>query len=103
MTNRVSFLDLASIDALARRLKIDPHRVRRARVAYFKKSLGAQAALAELPAEARDPFAAAVAFDTLTDIRRFDSQIDGASKLISRTTAGYAIETVILRPSTGRT
>jgi 23S rRNA (adenine2503-C2)-methyltransferase len=103
MTDRVSFLDLASIDALTRRLKIDPHRVRRARVAYFKKSLDADAALAELPTESRQAFAAAVTFEALTDIRRFDSQIDGASKLISRTAAGYAIETVILRPTTGRT
>ncbi len=100
---RTVFLDLTAIDALARRLKIDPHRVRRARVAYFKKSLSAQAALAELPADTRDAFADAVTFDVLSDIRRFDSQVDGATKLISHTTAGYAIETVILRPGTGRT
>ena len=35
--------------------------------------------------------------------QRFDSQIDGATKLLFRTEAGMLIETVILRIATGRT
>ncbi|TWT96776.1 Ribosomal RNA large subunit methyltransferase Cfr [Botrimarina colliarenosi] len=99
----VSFYDTAAVDALIRELRIDPYLLRRARNAFFKKAAPPEAALAELPAENRTAFAAAVQFGTLTDLRRFDSGLDEATKLVFRTTAGFAIESVILRPATGRT
>lgn len=99
----ISFLDFAATNVVARQLRIDPQDMRKARTAYLKKSLGADAAVAALPEAARQAFAAAVRFGSLSDIARFDSAVDGASKLVSRTAAGFAIETVILRPSTGRT
>jgi 23S rRNA (adenine2503-C2)-methyltransferase len=50
----------------------------------------------------REQFAQRVEFHSLTlaDVR--DSQLDGATKLVLRTAAGYAIEAVIMRTGTGR-
>lgn len=102
MSSRVSIYDIAAIDRLRSELKFEPRRLRALRTAYFKKSLGVEAALAELPAEVRSQFADRVEFHPLAVAESFDSQIDGATKLVLRTSAGYAIETVIMRTSTGR-
>ena len=98
----ISFYDLPAVDALARELKIDPGDLRKARARYFKRSLGADGALSAIPDDRREAFAARVAFRALADLRRFDSAIDGATKLVSRTAAGFSIESVILKPATGR-
>jgi len=95
--------DTAAIDRLSRRLKVDPYRVRRLRNAFYKSQRPSAEALAELPEEVRPVFAAEVKFHSLELVRRVDSRIDGASKLIFRTAAGDLIETVILRIATGRT
>ncbi len=95
--------DTAAIDRLSRRLKVDPYRVRRLRNAFYKSQRPSADALAELPSDVRPTFAAEVQFHALELVRRVDSQIDGASKLIFRTAAGDLIETVILRIATGRT
>lgn len=95
--------DTTAIDRLARRLKVDPYRVRRLRNAFYKSQRTSADALAELPEDARATFAAETKFHSLELVRRVDSKIDGASKLIFRTAAGDLIETVILRIATGRT
>jgi 23S rRNA (adenine2503-C2)-methyltransferase len=91
-----------AIDRLRAELKFEPRRLRALRTAYFKKCQGVDAALAELPVEVREPFAQRVQFHLLTSAESHDSQVDGATKLVLRTPAGYAIETVIMRTGTGR-
>ena len=102
MLRTVSIYDSAAVDRLRAELKFEPRRLRAARTALFKKFLGVEAALGELPADVRDDFARRVEFHTLTLAEAHDSQIDGATKLVFRTAAGYAIESVIMRTGTGR-
>jgi 23S rRNA (adenine2503-C2)-methyltransferase len=100
--NPISINDSQAVDRLRAELKFEPRRLRAVRTAYFKKFLGAQAALAELPAGVRDNFARRVRFHLLEVADARDSQLDGATKLVLRTGAGYAIEAVIMRTGTGR-
>jgi 23S rRNA (adenine2503-C2)-methyltransferase len=102
LTDRISIYDTVAVDRLRAEMKFEPRRLRSLRTAYFKKSLGVEAALAELPSEIRPQFADRVEFHALTLADSRDSQLDGASKLVLRTAAGYMIETVIMRMGTGR-
>jgi 23S rRNA (adenine2503-C2)-methyltransferase len=102
MQSQVSIYDSAAVETLRRRLKLEPRRLRAARTALFKKFSGAQAALAELPAEVREEFARRVEFRSVEAAESRDSQLDGATKLVLRTSAGYLIEAVIMRMGTGR-
>jgi 23S rRNA (adenine2503-C2)-methyltransferase len=102
VTNQISIYDSPAIDRLRAELKFEPRRLRALRTAYFKKSLGAEAALAELPAEVRTSFAERVEFHPLSIAEARDSHLDGATKLVLRTPAGYLIESVIMRTGTGR-
>ncbi len=97
-----SFYDLTAVDALAKSLKIDPHQLRRARVAFFKKGLGKDEAIAAIDPPHRHNFSKSIRFHSLDEANRFESTVDNATKLISRTQAGFSIETVILKPRTGR-
>jgi 23S rRNA (adenine2503-C2)-methyltransferase len=98
----ISIYDTAAVDRLRAELKFEPRRLRALRTAYFKKFLGVDAALAELPAEVRGEFGDRVEFHPLMEAEARDSQIDGATKLILKTPAGYSIESVIMRTGTGR-
>jgi 23S rRNA (adenine2503-C2)-methyltransferase len=98
----ISIFNTEAVDQLRAELKFEPRRLRALRTAYFKKFLGRDAALAELPSEVRDEFARRVKFHSLSVDSAFDSQVDGATKLVLRTAAGYAIESVIMRTGTGR-
>jgi 23S rRNA (adenine2503-C2)-methyltransferase len=91
-----------AIDRLRADLKFEPRRLRALRTAYFKKFRGAEAALAELPENVRVEFARRVEFAPLTVEHAFDSQVDGATKLVLRTGAELLIESVIMRTGTGR-
>ncbi len=99
---RISIYDSAAIDRLRAELKFEPRRLRALRTAFFKKFLGVEAALAELPANVRDGFAGRVEFHPLAVAEAHDSQLDGATKLVLRTQSGYLIEAVIMRTGTGR-
>ena len=101
MREAISIYDTA-VDRLRAQLKFEPRRLRALRTAYFKKFLGEQAALAELPPNVRDEFARRVSFHPLAIAESHDSQLDGATKLVLRTAAGYLIEAVIMRTGTGR-
>ena len=72
------------------------------RTTFFKKSRGTDDALDDLPAGIRDEFARRVQFHPLTIDSRHDSKLDGATKLVFRTAAGYLVESVVLRNATGR-
>jgi 23S rRNA (adenine2503-C2)-methyltransferase len=102
VVSQFSIDDSAAVDRLRAELKFEPRRLRALRTAYFKKFLGADAALAELPAEARGEFAGRVEFHPLAVAEAHDSQLDGATKLVFRTPAGFLIESVIMRTGTGR-
>ena len=99
---RISIYDTTAVDRLRAELKFEPRRVRALRTALFKKFLGVEAGLAELPADVRDEFARRVEFHTLSISDAHDSQVDGATKLVLRTAAGYSIEAVVMRTGTGR-
>jgi 23S rRNA (adenine2503-C2)-methyltransferase len=102
VNRQISIYDAATVDRLRDELKFEPRRLRALRTAYFKKFLGRDVALAELPPDVRDEFARRVNFHSLTVAEAHDSQLDGATKLVLRTESGYAIESVIMRTGTGR-
>jgi 23S rRNA (adenine2503-C2)-methyltransferase len=102
MNSKTSIYDSAAVDRLRSELKFEPRRLRAARTALCKKFLGVEAALAELPVEERDNFARRIEFHPLSMVEVRDSQLDGATKLVLRTQAGYLIESVIMRTGTGR-
>jgi len=102
MFEQVSIYDSAHVDRLRAELKFEPRRLRAIRTAYFKKFLGVEAALAELPADVRGEFGRRVEFHPLAVAEAHDSQLDGATKLVFRTSAGFLIESVIMRTGTGR-
>ena len=102
VSESISIYETAAVDRLRAELKFEPRRLRALRTAYFKKFLGMESALAELPAEVRDEFARRVEFHSLTVAETHDSQRDGATKLVLRTAAGYSIEAVLMRTGTGR-
>jgi 23S rRNA (adenine2503-C2)-methyltransferase len=102
MNRDISIYDSAAVDRLRAELKFEPRRLRALRTVYFKKFLGVEAALAELPLEVREEFARRVEFHPLAVAEVRDSQLDGATKLVLRTRAGYLIESVVMRTGTGR-
>lgn len=103
MHDQGSIFEAASVDRVRRALKIDPTHVRRLKIQLLKHFDGVDEALASLPQEVRLAFKERIRLSALRLDKRFDSSIDGATKLIFRTEGGYAIESVILRAATGRT
>ena len=99
----VTIYDTTELEALRSRNAVQPHRMKRFRNALFKHARGWEEALSVLPENARDDFSQNVVFEQLVLEERHDSAIDGASKLIFRTADDHLIESVVLRPQTGRT
>ena len=95
--------DTADLEVLRRRNAVQPNVMKCFRNALFKHARNRDEALATLPAPVRESFSEQVRFDALHLLERHDSAIDGASKLVFRTDDGYLIESVVLRPQTGRT
>ncbi|TWT46488.1 23S rRNA (adenine(2503)-C(2))-methyltransferase RlmN [Botrimarina hoheduenensis] len=91
-----------AVEQARRVLRFDPGLVRRLRTALFKHNRSPSDALLTLPVQLRRQFSSQIALTALTLCERFDSGIDGASKLIFKTAEGYAIESVLLRAATGR-
>jgi 23S rRNA (adenine2503-C2)-methyltransferase len=84
-------------DRWLRSKRMDRQPLRRLRTAFYKKARGDAAALQELPDEVRSDFAAHFEFHPLALASRHDSALDGASKLIFRTSQDLLLESVILR------
>ncbi len=103
MTERISIHDSIAIDSLRRQRRVDPHRIARMRRVFYKKLEGSEAAIDELPVEVREAFAERIDFHPLRLEQRIDSASDGATKLVFVTAAGARVESVLLRPETGRT
>ena len=99
----VSIYDMDEVEELRRRNAVQPHRIKLFRTALFKNALGWDEVLETLPENARHDFSVTLEFESLELAGRHDSEIDGASKLVFKTTDGHLIESVVLRPATGRT
>ncbi len=92
----VSIFDAALMQTLRRERRIDPLAIRRLRLHLLKRFAPDEVARSSFP------FPKDVQFHELTVTQRCDSAIDGATKLLLKTVDGLPLETVILRPSTGR-
>jgi 23S rRNA (adenine2503-C2)-methyltransferase len=99
----ISVFDSKATERLRSELRIDPQAVRRFRNALLKHGRSDEEALGQLPADLRDEFARRVALHALDLHSRSDSEQDGATKLLFRTSGGMLIESVVLRIATGRT
>ncbi len=99
----IDFHNTTELEQLRKQLRLDQQQIRMVRNAYYKRLRPPEEAIASLDEPARRVFRESVQFETLTLEDRFDSSVDGASRLIFRTAAGQLIETVILRIATGRT
>jgi 23S rRNA (adenine2503-C2)-methyltransferase len=99
----VSIYNTEAMETIRGRNAVQPHRMKLFRNALFKKACGRDEALDTLPENVRSDFAESVGFGFLELLERHDSKIDGASKLIFKTNDGHLIESVVLRPATGRT
>ncbi len=95
--------DTDTIEEIRSRLGVQPHRMKLFRNALFKHADAWDAALAALPQEARVDFSRSIEFECLDMIERHESEVDGASKLIFQTPDKHLVESVVLRPKTGRT
>src|SRR3989304_2432205 len=91
MSGEISIYETAAVDRLRGELKFEPRRVRGLRAALMKKDRGVDAAVAELPAKVRDEFIRRVEFHPLTVEQVADSGLDGATKLVLRTSAGVIV------------
>lgn len=98
-----SIHDVAALEKLRGRWRVEPNHLRRLRNAFYKKHHTAEEALQQLPEAQRAPFGNEVAFHALELRSRQDSQLDGATKLIYGTARGHLLESVILRIASGRT
>ena len=99
----VSIYDTDAVEHIRSRNAVQPHRMKLFRNALFKHAAGWDEALAVLPQNARGDFGESIECQYLNLAERHDSEIDGASKLIFKTADNHLIESVILRPKTGRT
>jgi 23S rRNA (adenine2503-C2)-methyltransferase len=97
MLDLISVFDVPGIERLRRSLRLDPQQVRVLRNRLFKQFCTDESALTD------SPLAGHVCCHALEVYRRFDSGVDGATKLLFRTAAGMLIESVVLRISSGRT
>ena len=97
LQSKPSFFDSAAMEQLRRQHRLDPEQIR-----LFRKSLCKNFQDDETLAE-NFPWAIELSLHQLALHQQFDSQIDGATKLVMRTATGMLIETVILRIDTGRT
>jgi 23S rRNA (adenine2503-C2)-methyltransferase len=96
VTDAVSIFNSEAVERLRKETRLDPEHVRALRNALFKKFEADDVALARFPERDR------ITCHSLELFRRCDSQVDGASKLLLKTSVGMLIESVILRIATGR-
>lgn len=96
MTKSISIYDTDGLDRLRSTERFDPQAIRNLFSKLLRSFVADHEALAEFPAADR------LKLHALELFRRCDSQVDGATKLLLRTSAGLLIESVILRIETGR-
>jgi len=103
MAQPTSIYDFPGIEQFGRELGFDPQVVRRLRNRLFKDFKSDETALAEIPSDVRSRAVAGIALHYLQSYQQCNSAVDGATKLLLKTSSGLLIESVILRIATGRT
>lgn len=98
----VSLYDPAGMEALRRRLQLDPRVIRRFRGDLLRTFSGEAAALSRVPEPVRAAFAAGLQLHGLAREQVRYSARDGASKILFKTADGAAVESVVLRIRSGR-
>lgn len=94
--DKASIFDRDALESLRRELRLDPHRMRGLRNAYLKNFASDEATRGTFSAPER------IDLGSLSVHQRHDSTLDGASKLLFRTSEGLLTEAVILRVASGR-
>lgn len=89
--------DATALETLRKELRLPADSLRRLRNRLFKRFLPDALTTNDIPQ------LHSVRLHCLEFSQRYDSQIDGATKLLFRTETGTSIETVILRIASGRT
>jgi 23S rRNA (adenine2503-C2)-methyltransferase len=92
----ISIYDTQGIDQLRAAERFDPQLIRNLHSKLLRRFVADDAALEGFP------FADQLGLHVLEHYRRYDSNVDGATKLLLRTSTGMLIEAVILRIETGR-
>ena len=95
--------DAEAVEALRKQAAVQPQTLKQFRNRLFKQAAGLEEALAVLPVEQQAGFRERLQAEVLTLHEARVSKIDGAEKLIFRTKDDHLIETVILKPESGRT
>ncbi|OYW24559.1 MAG: radical SAM protein [Planctomycetales bacterium 12-60-4] len=96
VNDSISLFDAAGLEELRRELRLDPLATRRLRNSLLRKFDRDEQALAPFPARN------VLSLHSLVMAEQVESQEDGATKLLFRTSDGLPLETVLLRPQTGR-
>lgn len=95
--SKPSFFDRTAVEQLRKSRRLDPERIRQFRKSLCKNFVADETLLQEFS------WADNLTLHPLRLRQQFDSQLDGATKLVFRTSHGMLIETVVLRIDTGRT
>ena len=98
----IPLYDPSALEAWRKQWRLDPRVIRRFRSDLLRSFTGLEAALARLPEPARESFAEMAVIPALAVEKSIESDRDGATKLLFRTSGGALIESVILRILTGR-
>ena len=99
----VTIYDAEAVEALRKQAAVQPQKLKQFRNRLFKQAEGLEEALAVFPVEQQVGFRERLQAEVLTLHEARVSEIDGAEKLIFRTKDDHLIETVILKPESGRT
>ena len=96
-TPQADIHDRSAMETWRRNQRLDPQVIRRFRNLLLKKFETDERALEAMPAHA------GLQLHPLRFHKRFESDLDGATRLLFSTDSGFLIETVILRVASGRT
>ncbi|MDA8743193.1 23S rRNA (adenine(2503)-C(2))-methyltransferase RlmN [Rubripirellula amarantea] len=96
MNPKIDLYDVVAVEQLRRQRRLDPQLIRQLRNRFLKRFDSDEAALEGFPEASR------ISLHSLELFRRFESGIDGATKLLFRTSSDLLIESVLLRIATGR-
>ena len=98
----ISIYDTEGMEWLRAQSALQPDRMRHFLNAFFKKGKSPEEALSLLPKPTQHFFKKEVEFQILEILDRKDSALDGSTKLVFRAKDGALVESVLMRPETGR-
>lgn len=94
--------DPVTLETWRKQWRLDPRVIRLVRADLLRSFRGLEAALVRLPEPARTAFSEMFGIPALVIKHSLESDRDGATKLLFRTSGGALVESVILRILTGR-